>query len=89
MNPFSIAFIVFGILIGCLLGTMLALIKGYNKQILELTKALIAKNLTDYTINTVVDKDKGEGTQEESDVIPAEHMTDEEFDRQIKEQLNG
>ena len=89
MNQFSIAFIVLGILIGCLLGTMLALIKGYNKQILELTKALIAKNLTDYTVNTVVDKDKGESTQEESDVIPAEHMTDEEFDHSIKEQLNG
>lgn len=88
MNPFSIAFIVFGILIGCLLGTMLALIKGYNRQILELTKALIAKNLTDYTINTIVDKDKGESTQEE-EIVPTEQMTDEEFDRQIKEQLNG
>lgn len=83
----NIILIILGLIIGALLGTLLAITKMYNRQVIELTKALMAKSLTDYTVNTVVDKEEGESTQEE--IVPAEHMTDEEFDRQIKEQLNG
>lgn len=79
--------IVLSVVIGALLGTMLALIRMYNKQIMELNKALMAKSLADYTVSTIpVVKDE---PKEEVEIIPAEQMTDEEFDHIIEEQLNA
>ena len=88
MNTDYVVLIVLGSVIGLLSGTLLAITKMYNKQVLELTKALMSKNLTDYTVNTTA-VSKEMDPIEEPDIVPAEQMTDSEFDHIIKEQLNG
>jgi hypothetical protein len=89
MNPFTIAFIAFGVVVGLLVGALLAIVKTYNKQLIELHKLLMAKSLTDYAVNTPIEKKKEDKKEETTDIIPAEQMTDAEFDHIIKEQVDG
>ena len=63
-------------------------VKETNKQMMELTKAVMAKDLTDYTLNKSIEE------QEVTETIPNEFVPVEEaderlFDKMIKRQAGG
>jgi hypothetical protein len=54
-----------------------------KREVERLTKALIAKNLTDYTSNAIIEKDKPSVKLTEPDLIPMEEVSDKLFNQVI------
>lgn len=78
-----LALLVIGILIYHFVYT-----KETNKQIMELTKAVMAKDLTDYTINKTVEDQEVVETPE-PDAVLSDQADERLFDKMIKDQANS
>lgn len=73
-------------IIVCLLIYNAYLTKSHQDQVHELTKAIIAKNLTDFTTSAIIEKDTSKPVKEvEPDVIPLEQADDKLFDEAIRQ----
>lgn len=56
------------------------------KERKDLLRAIMSKNLTEYTASEIIKKEVVE--QKPPDLVPVEQASDKEFDKLIKQQLN-
>jgi hypothetical protein len=76
--------IILGLVIFSLLGVIVYLTKTHREEVDKLTRVVIAKNLTDYTTNSIIEKDKPKKETPEPDLVPIEQVDDKTFLKAIK-----
>jgi nitrogenase subunit NifH len=80
-----VEFILTGIIVALVIERVLYT-NSVHKQFNELTRAVIAKSATDLAQSKAIEEVTSLADEENSDVVLAESMSDEEFDEMVKKQ---